>query len=161
MIFIVIVILLIVAVLASFGISFYMFLKDHQRAKAATFERPLTVPDIPSYQLSSWIDDEIAARKLYRKPDISAAELAAELGISERRLKRAINNAYNKTVSDYLDDRRIQAACRLLREQPDMTLEAISIETGFTSQNAFHTAFKNTMGQTPGQYRIMITQQKK
>lgn len=138
-----------------------MYIQDRRRQRSVQDTARRHTLEIPSYELSSWIDDEIAARKLYRKPDISAAELAAELGISERRLKRAINNAYNKTVSDYLDDRRIQAACRLLREQPDMTLEAISIETGFTSQNAFHTAFKNTMGQTPGQYRIMITQQKK
>ena len=157
MIFIVIVILLIVVVLASFGISFYMFLKDRQRAKAATFERPLTVPDIPSYQLSSWIDDEIAARKLYRKPDMSVAELADELGISEKRLEYTVGNAYDKSVSAYLIDRRVQAACRLLREQPDMSLEDICTETGFTSQATFQKVFKRIMGQTPERYRSLLT----
>ena len=145
----------------AFCVSFIMYIQDRRRQRSVQDTARRHTLEIPSYELSSWIDDEIAARKLYRKPDMSAAELAEELGISERRLRHTIYTAYNKTFSDYLDDRRIQAACRLLREQPDMTLEAISIETGFTSQNAFHTAFKNTMGQTPGQYRIMITQQKK
>ena len=127
--------ILLIAVAVS--VSFYMYIQDKRRIPSVRLKGRKTAREIPSYELSSWIDDEIAKDKLYRKPDMSVSELAAELGISERRLRRTIYTAYNKTFSDYLDDRRIQAACRLLREQPDMTLEAISIETGFTSQNVF------------------------
>lgn len=140
----------------AFFVSFYMYTQDkrHNQSPRSKGRRPAR--EIPSYKLSSWIDDEVAKDKLYRKPDMSASELAAELGISERRLKLAVNNAYNKTVAEYLNDRRIQAACRLLRDQPDMTLDEISFESGFSSLMTFQTIFKNTMGQTPDQYRSMI-----
>lgn len=84
---------------------------------------------------------------------------ANELGISERRLRHTIFNAYDKTVDEYLQDRRIQAACRLLREPSEMTPDEISHESGFASQAAFHAAFKSAMGQTPEQYRNMTRRQ--
>ena len=97
----------------------------------------------------------MAARKLYSKTDISAAELADELGISERRLIHTINNAYGRTVTEYLEDRRIQAACRMLREQPDRSIEEIGTGVGIASIPAFQKLFFRTMGQTPEQYRQM------
>ena len=147
---------ILLTVIASF-VSFYMYSQDKRHAQSARSQGRKPAREIPSYELSSWIDDEIAKDKLYRKPDMSVSELAAELGISERRLKRAINNAYNKTVSKYLNDRRVQAACRLLRDKPDMTLDEICFEAGFASSKTFQTTFISTMGQTPDQYRSMVS----
>ena len=155
-----VVLFFIVLIVLASGVSFYMYIQDRRRTRSARTQAPKREGEIPSYKLSSWIDDEVAIRKLYQNTDSSAADLANKLGISKRRLIQTINSAYNKTVAEYLDDRRIQAACSLLREQPEMTLDEISFETGFASLKTFRTVFKNTMGQTPEQYRIMITQQK-
>lgn len=157
MIYIFLSILILIAI--AFGASFYMYIQDKRHARSAQTKSPRMDKEVPSYQLSSWIDDEVAARKLYKNTSVTAADLANELGISERRLKHTINNAYNKTVAEYLIDRRIQAACRLLREQPEMALDEISSETGFASQNTFYMAFKDIMGQTPEQYRNMTNRQ--
>ena len=143
----------------AFFVSLYMYSQDKRHAQSARSQGRKPAREIPSYELSSWIDDEIAKDKLYRKPDMSVSELAAELGISERCLKRSINNAYNKTVSEYLNDRRVQAACRLLRDKPDMTLDEICFEAGFASSKTFQTTFISTMGQTPEQYRSMTNRQ--
>ena len=152
MIYILLSILILIAI--AFGASFYMYIQDKRHARSAQTKSPRMAEEVPSYQLSSWIDDEVAARKLYKNTSVTAA-LANELRISERRLKHTINNAYNKTVAEYLIDRRIQAAFRMLREQPEMALDEISSETGFASQNTFYMAFKDIMGQTPEQYRNM------
>ena len=143
----------------AFFVSFYMYSQDKRHTQSARSQGRKPAREIPSYELSSWIDDEIAKDTLYRKPDMSVSELAAELGISERRLKCAINNAYNKTVSEYLNDRRVQAACRLLRDKPDMTLDEICFEAGFASSKTFQKTFTSTMGQTPEQYRSMTNRQ--
>ena len=143
----------------TFCVSFIMYIQDRRRQRSVQDTARRHTLEIPSYELSSWIDDKVAKDKLYRKPDMSVSELAAELGISERRLKRAINNAYNKTVSEYLNDRRVQAACRLLRDKPDMTLDEISFEAGFASSKTFQKTFISTMGQTPEQYRSMTNRQ--
>ena len=141
----------------AFFVSLYMYSQDKRHTQSAPSKGRRPAREIPSYELSSWIDDEVAKDKLYRKPDMSVSELAAELGISERRLKQAVNNAYNKTVAEYLNDRRIQAACRLLRDQQDMTLDEICFEAGFASSKTFQKTFISTMGQTPDQYRSMVS----
>ena len=112
--------------------------------------------NVPSYQLYAWIDEEVGNRKLYRKPDMSTIELADELGLNVFQLRSIIRKAYDKSVTEYLNERRVQAACRLLREQPDITLEGIRIETGFVSAKAFQDIFKSVMGQTPDNYRSQM-----
>lgn len=149
-----------IVIVIGFCLLFGMYLRDKRKTTSASTKRRLKTPNIPSYELSSWIDDEVAARKLYRKPDLSVAELADELGISERRLRHAINNAYNKTVSEYLNDRRIQAACQMLCKQPYKRVEDIGTDVGFASIPAFRKLFVRTMGQTPDQYRQMINNSK-
>ena len=144
-----------VLVVIGFSVSFGMYLRDKRKNASTPSKRRITARDIPPYELSSWIDNEVAARKLYSKTDISVAELADELGISERRLIHTINNAYSRTVTEYLEDRRIQAACRMLREQPDRSIEEIGTGVGIASIPAFQKLFFRTMGQTPEQYRQM------
>ena len=144
-----------IAVVISCFFSFTMYLRDRRHTPSASSPKTGILQDVPSYQLSSWIDDEVAARQLYSKPDISASELADELGISERRLKHTISNAYSKTVAEYLNDRRIQAACRMLRKQQDKSIEEIYTAVGFASLQAFQELFKRTMGQSPDRYRQM------
>ena len=62
---------------------------------------------------------------------------------------------YSRTATEYLEDRRIQAACRMLREQPDRSIEEIGTDVGIASIPAFQKLFFRTMGQTPEQYRQM------
>ena len=135
--------------------SFRMFLKSRRQSSSSSSAHKKH-PHVSSYELSAWIDDEVGARQLYRKPDITAYELSQELGLDERLLRRAISNAYDKSVSEYLNERRIQAASRLLREKPDMTIEEIRLETGFSSLKTFQTTFTSIMGLTPDKYRILM-----
>ena len=139
--------------------SFRMYLKGRRQSSSSSSVHKKH-PHVSSYELSVWIDDEVGARQLYRKPDITAYELSQELGLDERLLRRAISNAYDKSVHDYLNERRIQAASRLLREKPDMTIEEIRLETGFSSLKSFQTIFTSLMGLTPDKYRILMLSKK-
>jgi AraC-like DNA-binding protein len=145
------IIIAVITVLGS-GISFHMYLMD-RRARHASSGEHRPAQEVPSYTLSTWVDDEVAKRKLYRRPDLTGAELAEALGISEGRLRYAIAKGYSKSVADYLNDRRIQAACRLLREQRNRSEEDIFADVGFKSLYAFRMEFERTMGQTPEEYR--------
>ena len=143
----------------AFGVSYYMYYRDKKQSRHSSGRGRRPVREVASYELNAWIDDEIAARKLYKTPNMTASDLADELGISEGRLKHTIKKAYDKSVADYMNDRRIQAACRMLREQSDMTLDEISFEAGFASFKIFQTIFLRTMGQSPEQYRKMVSKQ--
>ena len=111
---------------------------------------------VQPYEMSSWIDDEVAKRKLYSRRDLSPAGLADQLGISPATLQHIIRHTYHKSVQDYLNDRRVQAAGRLLREQPDMTIDDIADVVGCASAEHFRTLFTQSMGLAPDKYRSQM-----
>lgn len=154
-----IIIIFVLFIVAGFGVSLYRYMQHRRQVRMAAAKRHAPAPNVPAYELNSWIDDEVATRKLYSRHDMSAYILAEELGISIGRLQYTIYQAYQKSVSDYLNDRRVQAACRLLREQPDMTIEDISIEVGCASLAVFRNLFSKNMGLSPDKYRNQMLSQ--
>ena len=156
MIYWIIALVIVALALGGFAISFRLYVKDRLQQGHTPSSRHRKARNVHSYQLYAWIDEEVGERKLYRKQDMSTIELADELGLDVLQLRSIIRKAYDKSVTEYLNERRVQAACRLLREQPDITLEEIRIETGFVSVEAFQDVFKSVMGQTPKKYREMV-----
>lgn len=154
----IIALVIVALVLSGFAISFRLYVKDRRMHRHSSSGRRRRPRNVPAYELSTWIDEEVAKDKLYRKPDISTIELADELGLDVLQLRSIIRKAHDKSVTEYLNERRIQAAGRLLWKQPNMTLEEISHEVGFTSLKTFVSVFKSTMGQTPEKYRETLHQ---
>ncbi|NQZ06546.1 MAG: AraC family transcriptional regulator, partial [Algicola sp.] len=60
---------------------------------------------------------------------------------------------YGVNFSRYIRERRVDAAKVLLLGEPDSSVLAISLETGFKSQSNFYAAFKEITNQSPGQFR--------
>lgn len=158
MIYIIVILSCLLLAAIGFAVSFRMYVKDRQRVRHSSSAKRRELRKIPSYQLYAWIDDEVAKGKLYRKPDMSASELADELGLDVFQLRSIIRKTYDKSVTEYLNERRVQAACRLLLESSDMTLDEISTESGFASLKTFQSVFKNAMGLTPDNYRSQMIQ---
>ena len=81
-----------ILVVIAFVVSLYLFFRDKQHSrKSSGKSRP---PRVPSYELYTWIDEEVSSRKLYRVPGLSGRELARELGMTERQLKKEIGRAH-------------------------------------------------------------------
>ncbi|WP_322014803.1 response regulator [Paraburkholderia sp. J12] len=79
-------------------------------------------------------------------------DLAKLLGTNEKRLSRAFRKNIGKSPFEYLRERRLKLAARLLAET-SLAINAISDETGFTSAANFATVFREHFGQTPSEYR--------
>ena len=79
-------------------------------------------------------------------------DIAASLGVSERRLSRAFQKVLGMSLFDYLRQERMEQAKRLLT-QTALSILAISQEAGFTSAANFSTAFREHTGMTPSEYR--------
>jgi DNA-binding response OmpR family regulator len=78
--------------------------------------------------------------------------LAEILGIGERRLLRAFRENMGKTPFEYLREKRLELARRLLAET-SLTITSVADETGFSDAANFATAFRGYFGETPGEYR--------
>jgi YesN/AraC family two-component response regulator len=55
------------------------------------------------------------------------------------------------TFTDYLEQLRIQQACRLMQET-DLTIKDVAQQTGYNSDHSFRRAFKRVMGLVPTEY---------
>ncbi|CAM1373078.1 helix-turn-helix domain-containing protein [Tenacibaculum xiamenense] len=93
--------------------------------------------------------------ELYKNPFLSRLDLATKLGTSEGYLSQIINQEINKSVIQFVNEYRIEAAKNLLHNPifNKYSVEAIGLESGFKSKSAFYNVFKNNIGMSPGAYR--------
>jgi len=93
--------------------------------------------------------------ELYKNPLLSRLDIANRLEISEGYLSQVINQEINKSVIQFVNEYRIEAAKNLLKNPVfnKYSVEAISLEAGFKSKSAFYNTFKTNVGMSPGAYR--------
>ncbi len=103
------------------------------------------------------LDQLVRQSKLYQNENLSLAMVAHETGITGHQLSELINVYFGINFSRYIREQRIDAAKILLEKEPNSTVLAISLETGFKSQSNFYVAFKEITGMSPGAYRKSIT----
>jgi len=91
--------------------------------------------------------------RLYENEDLSLASVAELLELSAHQLSELINTRFNQNFPRFIREYRINAAKSILIQEPEATILAIGMQTGFKSQSAFYNAFKNTTGLSPGAFR--------
>ena len=83
---------------------------------------------------------------------IRLADLASRAGLSVHHFARAFRRSVRVTPRQYLEQRRVERARRLILESRHPLAE-IAIECGFGTQSRLTTAFKRHTGSTPARYR--------
>ena len=105
-------------------------------------------------ELLEWINQKMDETRIYTDTNLTLKTMANALGLTQRRLGALFkNNEKYNSLGDYLNERRLLLACRLLREKPNWTIEAIGAEAGFGSRRTFQMEMKRRLGITPLQYR--------
>ena len=97
------------------------------------------------------IDDEHA----YLQPDFSREKLQQMMNVSKNSLTPILHEALGDVanLSDYINSKRIAHACQLLRQQPQMNIDTIALESGFSTPRNFRRCFKSQTGMSPAEYR--------
>jgi AraC-like DNA-binding protein len=110
--------------------------------------------DMTDEELLAWIDAKMDETRLFTDPGLTLKTMAKTLGLTQKRLGGLFKN-HPKYISlgDYLNEKRVLYACRLLREEPNWTIEAVGAEAGFGGRRTFQTEVKRRLGITPLQYR--------
>jgi transcriptional regulator GlxA family with amidase domain len=96
--------------------------------------------------------DLIAWIGLHPGEDLSVGTLAARAHMSERQFARAFAAEAGTTRARFVEQVRVEAASRLLR-QTQWTQDKIASSSGFRSVDAFQRAFRRAHGVTPRNYR--------
>ncbi len=96
-------------------------------------------------------------KELFKNPDLKVNDLAKEINISGHELSQLLNDNMEKNFSLFVNEYRINEACKLLSENMHLTVDAIGDEVGFNSKSTFFAAFKKIKGLTPGAYHRSTT----
>ncbi|WP_299530138.1 AraC family transcriptional regulator [Ulvibacterium sp.] len=114
-------------------------------------------PELEKHQreLSRLMDEQ----KMYLDTELDEKKLAHALGIHSYILSKLLNEHMGKSFSEFVNEKRIAEAKRLLRssEHDNLTIFAIAVDSGFRSESVFYVNFKKFTGKTPTQYKKMNT----
>jgi len=80
-------------------------------------------------------------------------EMAEACGLGRTQFCRHCQDVTNMTPIEYLNHCRMQAAARMLREQPDLSITEIAYAAGFRSSQYFSLQFRRYHLATPSQFR--------
>ena len=100
--------------------------------------------------LVTWCATEIEKRFA---EDLTLQALAREAGYSLFHLAHLFKRDTGLSVKQYILQRRIAEARRILLEQPALTVDAVALQVGFSDFALFNRSFKRLTGQPPTLYR--------
>ena len=114
----------------------------------------------PSLEQCPFLVDEENVRKIRKAKDIilermsdppSLENLAAEIGLSLKKLKEGFKQLYGDTVYAYLLDQKMEEARRMLNSQK-FNVNEVGLKLGYSTASHFIAAFKKKYGTTPKKY---------
>jgi AraC family transcriptional regulator of adaptative response / DNA-3-methyladenine glycosylase II len=114
---------------------------------------PSRTPMAAVSRLAATAAQRIAAGALN---DCSVAELAAELGVSERHLRRALQREMGVSPVELAKTHRLLLARRLLAETA-LSVTDVAFASGFESLRRFNVVFRETYGMSPRALRGRLT----
>ena len=112
------------------------------------FEQQLWVDDT----LPAWLNEFVLYLNMPGNFDKSTKELAASTPYSYSRLSTLFKQYMGVTIVDYINERKMNYAKRLLRTTT-LTMLQIASQIGYNSLSSFNHLFKEKYNMTPTEYR--------
>lgn len=113
--------------------------------------------DMTDEELLAWIDGQMEETHLFTDTGLTLKTMAHALGLTQKRLASLFrNHPKYSSLGDYINEKRFLEGCRLLREEPNWTIEAVGAAAGFGGRRTFQTEVKRRLGITPLQYRQSV-----
>ena len=99
-------------------------------------------------KLEQWMETE----KPYLNPEFRLNDLRQVLPLNRTYLSQLINDEYGCNFYQFVTNYRIEEAKRLMREQPDLKMQDIAEQCGFSSARTFYRAFDREVEMTPKEW---------
>ncbi|TWD48302.1 AraC family transcriptional regulator [Agrobacterium vitis] len=112
-------------------------------------ERSATEDDA---RIAQALDALMRDKELYKDVELNLSKLARRLGLPVRSVSNAVNRVHGISVSQYVNNYRVSAACQLLADT-DQQITTIVFESGFMTKSNFNREFLRVTGQSPSAWR--------
>ncbi len=124
--------------LSSFSVQKYVDKKlDYEEAQLITRKLNKVIPE----------------KELFKNPNLKVSDLAKEINVSGHQLSQLLNDNIGKNFTLFINEYRINEACKILSENKNLTIDAVADEVGFNAKSTFFATFKKLKGVTPSVYQ--------
>lgn len=103
------------------------------------------------------LDQLMLQEKIFTDPGLKLKMLADQLNIPAHQLSQLLNDNVGKGFKPFINEHRINEACKLLATEHQLSFEGIGYEVGFRSKSTFFTTFKKMTQLTPAQYQEQLS----
>ena len=110
--------------------------------------------DLSDADLFLYLDHAIRHEKLYLSPTFGRKTLTDLFHLSNQRIGAAFaKGSSHRSLSEYIRKLRVEYACRLLTEHPEMTVAKVGTASGFSIVSVFCRSFKEHIQMTPYEFK--------
>ena len=135
--------------------------KESQNIKIQT---PKSKPDIDTLddkQLFDYLSDVIRSEELFLNSNFGRQVLMDRFHLTDRRIGAAFAHADScNSLPDFVRDLRLEYACNLFTDHPDMSISEVATASGFSNLTVFGRDFKRKYEVTPTYFRSHMTAKK-
>jgi AraC-like DNA-binding protein len=103
------------------------------------------------------LENVMSAKELYKNPNLTLQDLSKEINSTSHQLSQFLNNNLGKNFTSYVNEFRINEACKIIISNDKLTIESIGYDVGFNSKSTFFAAFKKHTGTTPLNYQLQAS----
>ena len=104
-------------------------------------------------QLMQRICDLMDDQQLYLQQGLKVSDIASALDTNIRYISDCIRAERGCSLTQFVNEYRLEHAKRLLLEHPEMKISSVAIESGFTNDKAMTRYFKEHTGMTPTEWK--------
>lgn len=141
-----------------------VYLTSIRAIRQSGFFKQANVNEPQKYKSSTLTDEQqeaalakltaiMTSEKPFLKNDFSLPQLAEKLRLSVHVVSQVINDGLGKSFFELTAEYRVEEAKQLLKDQPNIKIEEIAEQVGYSSKSSFNTAFKKITGKTPSEFR--------
>ncbi len=106
------------------------------------------------------LDQWMRTTKAYLNPDLQLSDLRQALPLNRTYISRLLNNELQCTFFQFVNEYRIEEAKRLMEQNPQMKIQDVAQQSGFSSRPVFTQSFLRATGMTPSKWLKILNAQK-
>ena len=135
--------------------------KESQNSKLQTPHSKLQTQDVNELddaRLFDYLSNVIRSEELFLNQNFSRQLLMDRFHINERRIGAAFSCC--EGLPDFIRDLRLEHACQMLTDNPEMSISDVATASGFSNLTVFGRDFKRKYEVTPTYFRSQMTTKK-
>ncbi|MGQ5718102.1 helix-turn-helix domain-containing protein [Pseudochrobactrum asaccharolyticum] len=128
---------------------------DRNEVKAVSLSPETVLTAEQHVAIVAELDDLMREMQLYKDMELNLKRIAHRLRKPPRHVSEAVNRCRGMSVSVYVNNFRVEEACRLLRET-DEPVTQITFASGFLTKSNFNREFLRVTGMSPKAFRSQM-----